>query len=390
MDPINNPFSPGAGTPPHELVGREDVLEQSRILLGRVQKHRPEKSIILTGLRGVGKTVLLNEMQDQAESIGYRTVLIEAHEDKSLAVLLSPQLRQMLFRMNRMAGAGAKCRRALSVLKGFVGSIKIGMGDFELGLDINSELGTADSGDIEIDLPDLLVAVAEAAVDKGICIAVLIDEIQYFNHKELSALVMSMHKMQQKQLPLVLIGAGLPILPGLVGESKSYAERLFSFIDIGAFSEVDSRKVLQEPVRAKGIDFDDDALKEIYKITQGYPYFLQEWGYQVWNIADTSPIDLSIIKDTTLTVLERLDVNFFRVRFSRLTSAEKVFLRAMSELGSGPHKTSDVANALHLAISKIGPVRANLINKGMIYSPIHGKIAFTVPLFDKFMKRAMQ
>jgi len=389
MDPIKNPFSPGAGSPPPELVGRDGVLEQARILLGRVQQKRSEKSILLTGLRGVGKTVLLNEMERIAESTGYRTILIEAHEDKSLGVLLAPHLRRLLFDLNRLAGVGDKVHRGLAVLKSFVGAIKVTVGEIELGLDIDPEHGSADSGDLEIDLPSLFIAVAEAATERGVCVAILIDEIQYFKQKELSALIMAMHKMQQRQLPLVLLGAGLPILPGLAGASKSYAERLLSFPDIGAFSEPDANRALQEPVEEEGVSFTEDALKEIFRLTQGYPYFLQEWGYQAWNRANASPIDLSVIQGASETVIGRLDENFFRVRFDRLTTTEKNFLRAMSELGSGPHRTSDIADTLGVKISSIGPARAKLINKGMIYSPAHGELAFTVPLFDAFMRRAI-
>lgn len=389
MNPIKNPFSPGAGSPPPELVGRDGVLDQAGILVGRVKQKRSEKSILLTGLRGVGKTVLLNEMERIAESAGYRTVLIEAHEGKALGALLAPQLRRLLFEINRMAGAGDKVRRGLAVLKSFVGAIKFTIGDVELGLDIDPEPGSADSGDLEVDLPALFVAVADAAVERGVCIAILIDEIQYLKQKELSALIMAMHKMQQRQLPLLLLGAGLPILPGLAGESKSYAERLFSFPDIGAFTEQDANRALQEPVEEEGVHFSADALKEIFRLTQGYPYFLQEWGYQAWNRADASPIDLAVIQGASKAVIDRLDENFFRVRFDRLTPVEKNFLRAMSELGSGPHRTSDVADTLGVKIGSVGPARAKLINKGMIYSPVHGELAFTVPLFDDFMRRAM-
>ena len=215
------------------------------------------------------------------------------------------------------------------------------------------------------------------------------DELQYFNSKELSALIMAMHKMQQRQLPMVLLGAGLPILPGLAGESKSYAERLFSFPDIGALSEPDAIKALQDPTKLMGVDFERDALKEIYRLTQGYPYFLQEWGYQSWNRAAASPITLKVVQEATATVIKRLDENFFRVRFDRLTPGEKLFLRAMAGLGSGAHRSSDIADALGVKINSLGPTRANLIRKGMIYSPAHGDMAFTVPLFDEFMLRAM-
>ena len=389
MDPIKNPFSPGAGSPPPELVGRAGILEQARVLLGRVKERRPEKSILLTGLRGVGKTVLLNEIDRLAAKAGYRTVVVEAHEDKSLAALLVPPLRKLLFELDRVAGAGDKAKRGLAVLKSFMNGVKLTMGGFEVGLDIDPEKGAADSGDLESDLPNLFVAVAEAAEERHLPIALLMDELQYFNSKELSALIMAMHKMQQRQLPMVLLGAGLPILPGLAGESKSYAERLFSFPDIGALSEPDAIKALQDPTKLMGVDFERDALKEIYRLTQGYPYFLQEWGYQSWNRAAASPITLKVVQDATATVIKRLDENFFRVRFDRLTPGEKLFLRAMAGLGSGAHRSSDIADALGVKINSLGPRRANLIRKGMIYSPAHGDMAFTVPLFDEFMLRAM-
>jgi AAA ATPase domain len=389
VDAIKNPFSPGAGSPPPELVGREAILEQARILLGRVKEKRPEKSILLTGLRGVGKTVLLNEFERASASTGYRTVALEAHEDKSLAALLVPPLRTLLFDLDRVAGVGDKAKRGLAVLKGFMNGVKVTMGDIEVGLDIEPEKGVADSGDLESDLPNLFRAVAEAAEERKTLVALLIDELHYFSPKELSALIMTMHKMQQRQLPMVLLGAGLPILPRLAGESKSYAERLFSFPDIGALSEPDGMRALREPTRVVGVDFEETALKEICRVTQGYPYFLQEWGYQSWNRALASPITLQVVREATATVIERLDQNFFRVRFDRLTPSEKRFLRAMAGLGSGAHRSSDIADALKVEINSIGPGRANLIRKGMIYSPAHGDMAFTVPLFDEFMLRAM-
>lgn len=389
MNPIKNPFSPGAGAPPPELAGRGEVIEQTRILLGRVKQKRPEKSILLTGLRGVGKTVLLNEMERIALTDGYHTILIEAHENKSLGVLLVPHLRQLLYELDRLAGAGDKVRRGLAVLKSFIGAIKVKVDDFEFGLDIDPEVGTADSGDLEIDLPSLFTATAEAATERGSCVAILIDEIQYLKKKELSALIMAMHKMQQRQLPLILLGAGLPILPGLAGESKSYAERLFSFPGIGALSESDAIKALQDPVEKYEVSFEMTALEEIFRLTQGYPYFLQEWGYQAWNRADVSPIDLAVVQNASETVIHRLDENFFRVRFDRLTPGEKRFLHAMACLGSGSQRTSDIAQLMKVKITSLGPTRANLIKKGMIYSPAHGNMTFTVPLFDEFMRRVM-
>ncbi|HBR52572.1 MAG TPA: AAA family ATPase [Nitrospira sp.] len=389
MDPIKNPFSPGAGSPPPELVGRDPVLGHARILLGRIKAKRSEKSMLLTGLRGVGKTVLLNEIERLANAEGYRTLSIEAHEDKSLGPLIAPHLRTLLYDLNRMTGAGHKVKRGLAVLRSFVSALKVTVGDVSVGLDIEPEKGTADSGDLEIDLPNLFVAVAEAAEERASAVAVLIDELQYFNQTELAALIMAMHKVQQRQLPLVLLGAGLPILPGLAGESKSYAERLFSFPDIGALSENDTAKALQEPARAAGVSFEPKALKEVFRLTQGYPYFLQEWGYQSWNLATSSPITLEVVKNATATVMPRLDNNFFRVRFDRLTPSEKNFLRAMAELGPGAHRTGDIADILNVKVTSLGPVRAKLIRKGMVFSPAHGDMAFTVPLFDAFMRRAM-
>ena len=389
MDKIRNPFSPGAGSPPPELAGRSDILEQADVLLGRVLARRPEKSMLLTGLRGVGKTVLLNEIDRRAKTAGYRTILVEAHEGKSLAVLLAPHLRRLLFELDRIAGAGDKARRGLAVLKSFVGAIKISVGEFDIGLDIEPEAGAADSGDLEVDLPSLFITVAEAAQERGVAVAILIDEIQYFKSVELSALIMGMHKMQQNQLPLVLIGAGLPILPGLAGESKSYAERLFNFPEVGPLPEPDANRALQDPVRVANEEFAPGALAEIFRLTQGYPYFLQEWGYQVWNHAVASPISLQVVQEASDLVSRRLDENFFRVRFDRLTPREKMFLRAMAERGGGACRTSDVADRLHIKISTMGPLRAGLIKKGMIYSPSYGDVAFTVPLFDEFMRRAI-
>ena len=389
MDPIKNPFSPGAGSPPPEMVGRDPILEQARILLARVRQKRSEKSMLLTGLRGVGKTVLLNEIERRASAEKYRTIFIEAHEDKALGLLIAPYLRSLLFDLDRVAGAGDKVKRGLAVLRSFIGSIKLSVGDITIGLDIEPEKGAADSGDLEIDLPNLFIAIGEAAEDKKSAVAIFIDEIQYFSQKELGALIMAMHKVQQRQLPLVLLGAGLPILPGLAGESKSYAERLFSFPEIGALSEKDAAKALQEPAQAVGVTFEPAALQEIFRLTKGYPYFLQEWGYQAWNLAPFSPITLQIVQKATAAVVPRLDQNFFRVRYDRLTPSEKNFLRAMAELGPGAHRTSDIADTLGIRITSLGPVRAKLIKKGMIYSPAHGDMAFTVPLFDEFMIRAI-
>lgn len=389
MDPIKNPFSPGAGSPPPELVGRDPVLEQARILLGRVKLKKPEKSILLTGLRGVGKTVLLNEIERLAKREDYRTITIEAHEDKPLGVLLVPYLRTLLFDLDRMAGAGDTVKRGLAVLRSFINSLKFTVENVTFGLDVEPEKGAADSGDLEIDLPRLFVAIGEAAENRNTAVAILIDEIQYFSEKELGALIMAMHKIQQQQLPLVLLGAGLPILPRLAGESKSYAERLFSFPEIGALTAADSERAIQDPAKEVGVEFEPAGLQEVFRLTKGYPYFIQEWGYQSWNRAASSPITFEIVQSATEDVLPRLDKNFFRVRFDRLTPGEKKFLRAMADLGPDARRSSDIADKLGVKLTSIGPRRAQLIKKGMIYSPAYGDLDFTVPLFDEFIIRTI-
>lgn len=333
--------------------------------------------------------MLLVEIQGKAERLGYKTIFIEAHEDKSLGPLLAPYLRTLLYSLDRMAGIGNKARRALSVLRGFIGSLKVVYGDIAIGLDIEPELGSADSGDIEIDLPQLLVAIGEAALDSHCAVAILVDEIQYLSQKELGALIMAMHRLQQRQLPVLLIGAGLPVLTGLAGESKSYAERLFNFPTIGELSKIDAYKALRDPALAVGIDFEEKALDRIYEMTKGYPYFLQEWGYKAWNKAQSSPITYQTVNVATQEVIEQLDNNFFRVRFDRLTPSERNFLRTMAELGEGPYKAGDIADKSQVKISALSSTRANLMRKGMIYSPSYGYIAFTVPLFDQFMRRIM-
>lgn len=344
---------------------------------------------MLVGLRGVGKTVLLNEMQRMANKAEYQTIALEAHENKPFAAVLTPHLRKLFFELDRMAGFSEKVRRGLGVLKSFINGVRIKVSDIEIGLDIDPQEGTADSGDLEVDLPNLFIAAGEAAQDRGTAVALLIDEIQYLSIGELSALIMAMHKMQQHQLPLVLMAAGLPILPALAGDSKSYAERLCGFSNVGPLSPSDARIALQEPVRHAGIEFEQNAVDEIIRLTQGYPYFLQEWGYQTWNHAGQSPITLQDVRRATTRVIPRLDSNFFRVRFDRLTPSEKNYLRAMAELGAGSHRSGDIASVLGIKVTSLGPVRAKLIKKGMIYSPSHGDMAFTVPLFDEFMRRAI-
>ncbi len=389
MDPLRNPFAPGAGSPPPELAGRGRLMEQARITLGRIKAGRPERSLLAIGLRGVGKTVLLNEFRKLADDTGYKTVFIEAHENKPLAALLLPPLRQLLIALDRMANLSEKAKRGLRVLKSFFNGVKLKYQDIEIGLDIDPEPGVADSGDLEADLSSLFIALGEAADDRGAAVALIIDELQYLDERELGALIMAMHQIAQRQLPVVLVGAGLPQLVALSGRAKSYAERLFQFPELGPLQAEDAAAAVQEPVLEQDVRFTDEALREIIVQTQGYPYFVQEWGYQAWNLADRSPIDVDTVRHATQESVVRLDANFFRVRFDRLTPREKDYLRAMADLGDGPQRSGDIAEHLGVKVQSVAPVRNGLIKKGMIYSPAHGDTAFTVPLFGDFMKRIM-
>lgn len=384
MDPIKNPFTPGAGCPPYELAGRDNILEEARILLGRTIRKKPEKSMLLTGLRGVGKTVLLNTIEREAQEQGYKTINFEVNENQSLGFKLIPALRNLLFELDRMEGSKELIKRGLMILRNFIGSIKMNYGEF--GVELDPLPGIADSGNMEIDLPDLFLSVAEAAKAKKTGIALLIDEIQLLHHDELAGLIMAMHKLQQKQSPFVLIAAGLPTLPRLAGDAKSYAERLFSYPLVGKLNKEDSFSALRTPASSENAEFSHEALNKIYEHTQGYPYFLQEWGYQVWKVAKTPSISLSDVNAAEEIVTQRLDQNFFKVRYDRLTDGEKRFMMAMA-LNDTPCKSADIAEQLSMKSNALTPMRANLIRKGMIYSPRHSILDFSVPLFGEFLKR---
>ncbi len=389
MDNMLNPFSPGAGTPPPDLAGREKILEAAQILLGRTLKQKPEKSLFITGLRGVGKTVLLNTIHEQADTLGYKTSMIEIAEQKNFAEQLIPEIRRILLELNAKAKAIDVVNRSLRVLRSFINSIKITIDNNTFGIDIEPELGSADSGILELDLTALFVSIGKAAKENHVGIALIFDEVQYLHNNELAALVAAMHKMQQLQLPVVIVGAGLPTLYGILGDAKSYSERLFSFPAIGPLSQKESIDAIQNPIIKEGESITAEALQKIYAITQGYPYFIQEWGYQSWNIAQKSPITEQDVLQATHLAEKRLDENFFQVRFHRLTPKEKRYLRTMAGLGAEPQRSSDIALAMDVKSSALGTIRENLIRKGMIYSPKYGYVAFTVPLFDDFMCRIM-
>jgi hypothetical protein len=389
MDPILNPFAPGAGAPPPELAGRDELREAVRVAIERVRRGLPAKSILMVGLRGVGKTVLLDRMRDAAEGAGVQTIRIEAPEAKSLPALLAPQLRIALLRLSRNEQAKAFGERALRALAGFARSLKVKYHDIEVGLDFDPEPGLADNGDLEHDLQALLEAAGEAAKKASTALVLFIDELQYVAEDQLAALITALHRTAQRQLPVTLVGAGLPQLRGRMGDAKSYAERLFDFPPIGALPPDAARLAIAKPVADHGAAIDDDALERIVRETHGYAYFLQEWGKHTWDSAGRSPITLADVETASRITIGALDESFFRVRFDRLTLAEKKYLRAMAELGPGPHRSGDVAAALGRKVSQLAPIRNQLISKGMIWSPSHGDTAFTVPLFDEFIRRIM-
>jgi len=387
MDPVRNPFSPGAGTPPPAFVGRDPLLRRAEVALQRILSHRSAKGLILVGLTSVGKTVLLFRVREQAEAAGYKALMLECAEDKSLAEMLLPPLRQILLSLDAMEQLSVKARRGLRVLKSFASGLKLKIGDLELGID--PEVGSADSGDLEADLSNLFEAVGEAAADRKTAVALCLDELQSLSESDLGALIMAVHRIAQKQLPLVVFGAGLPQIVAKTGRSKSYAERLFEFPDIGPLSLEDAREALNGPVAQEGVAFTEEALDEIVRITEGYPYFLQQWGYEVWNSARTSPIDLATVHTASRLAVEGLDESYFRVRFDRLTPREKTYLRAMADGGARPQRSGDIAERMGVKVTSVAPVRNSLIRKGMLYSPSYGESAFTVPLFDQYMLRVM-
>jgi len=389
MNPVENPYAPGAGSPPPELAGRSTVRYAVKVCIERLRRGRTAKSVMMMGLRGVGKTVLLDQMRKDAESEGIHTVRIEAPENRSLPAMLAPQLRLALLRLSRIEASKDYAIRGLRALAGFAGKLKVTYRDIEVGLDYEPEPGLADNGDLEGDLTALLEQVGTAAQGAGTVVMMFLDELQYVHQDQMAALISALHRCSQLQLPVAAVGAGLPQLIGQMGKAKSYAERLFDFPKIGPLEKADAKEAIVKPAKTEGVDIDDDAVDLVVTETQGYPYFLQEWGKHTWNVAPQSPITKRDVENASGEAVAALDESFFRVRFDRLTPGKKIYLRAMANLGPGPHRSGDIADQLGRIVQSLGPTRSNLILKGMIWSPTHGDTAFTVPLFDQFMKRIM-
>ncbi len=390
MDLLMNPFSPGAGFRPPELAGREKIITRSKVLFGKILRQAPEKSLLLTGLRGVGKTVLLSEMERMAkDDFGLFVMSIEANGEQSLRSELTSLLKDVLFDMDRRAKIKEKVRSGFSVLKNFIEGLSISAGDVKFGVDINTGRSKDGEDTLEKDLPKVMETLLSIAKEQHKGIILFVDEIHYLKQNELKALLFSLHHSNKNQLPFAIIGAGLPILYEQLGEAKTYAERMFRFFNVGALSFEDAQKAMKEPAKRAGADFSDAALQEIYLLSQGYPYFLQEWGYHAWEAAESSPISKQVIDGVMAEVLSNLDTSFFRVRLDRLTNGERQYLRAMAQVEEDTVPSGLVAKILGKKLTDLSLIRDTLVKKGMIYSPAFGQVSFTVPLFADFMKRTI-
>jgi AAA+ ATPase superfamily predicted ATPase len=382
LDPRTNPYAPGAGSRPPELAGRDDIIERASISLDRLKNGYQARSLVLYGLRGVGKTVLLNTIVLAAERSGFTAVSLEAPEDRPLPNSLIPPLHAALRKLSIGARASDALMSAKRKLVSFSKAFKVRYEGFEFELDLDPL-----SGDLEFDLSELFMALGEAAKTKGTALLLSIDELQYVKETELRALIAALHQMSQRQLPFFVIAAGLPQLVGQMGEAKSYAERLFSLEEIGPLNVEAATDALCKPAARSDVFFEPSAIETILAETKGYPYFIQEWGRHCWNEAKESPITAKTAQEATTLALTELDQSFFRMRLDRLAPAERRYLRAMADLGPGPHRSGDIAAHLKKNVMSVAPTRSSLIKKGIVYSPSHGDTAFTVPLFDAYMKR---
>ncbi len=385
MDSVRNPYSPGAGTRPPALVGRDAEIESMDVALQRLLLGRDGRSQMLTGLRGVGKTVMLNEYEQLADSRGYFHEHVEVGEDGELAPRLASAFRRVLLSMDAKRRIGARIVRALGVLKAF--SMKLPDGT-ELSIDVEAIRGPADSGDLATDLAGLFVEMGEVARDHSTGVLITIDELHYVSLSTLEALIMGLHRASQLRLPITIAGAGLPSLATLAGEAKSYAERMFTYPIIGSLEVNLAAEALVLPATDEGIEWELGALDLAIEASRGYPYFLQEFGKQAWEVADgPSTISRGDVERCIPVATAELDDGFFRVRTGRTSDPERAYMRAMAELGSTAVRTGDVAALLGKKPTAVGPTRDGLIKKALCYSPRWGEIAFTVPMFDEFLKR---
>ncbi len=390
MERRTNPYTPNAGARPPVLVGRESELEEFDVLLHRLRAGYTEKSLIVVGLRGVGKTVLLGEFRELALQHDWNVVDIEVSkwDEAQFRRNIARELGRVLRHIKNKRKITAALSNAIGALRSFTLRIDPD-GQITAGFDVDASMNVADSGDLDLDLSDLLVSVGEAAREHDTGVALLLDELHFLERPQMEALIAAVHKTVQRSLPITAAAAGLPQIHELVGEAKSYAERLFKFPSIGSLNDSDARKVLQEPARRLNVNFEDEALDVGLEFSEGYPYFLQEYGEAVWDIAAGPSINGTDGLRAKLVVQEKLDSGFFAVRLERATELQRAYLRAMAELGPDPQLASNVADLLERTSSECGPTRKQLIDKGLLYATEHGYAAFTVPGFDEYLKRAI-
>jgi hypothetical protein len=382
MNPVDNPYNPGAGSPPPELAGRDVVLQQAENSIKRILRSRSAKGQILLCLRGVGKTVLLNRINQIAETEGCQTAIFEAIPDHSLPELLTQQLQRLLLKLDRRKKAGEDIQTAFRMLRNFASAFKVKYGEFEVGL---TNKGV--TGDLSIDLTDLFVSIGEAAKKRNTAVVLFIDEIQYLSMSDLGALILALHKIMQNELPFHFFGAGLPQIARLTGDAKSYSERLFDFPLIDKLDQESTFLALEKPAELVGVKYTKEALELIHRETEGYPYFIQVWGSHLWEITSSSPIQVKDVKKATERAIRALDAGFYKVRIDRLTDRQKLYVNAMAKCGNLPTRSSDVAKILRISVTKAAPLREELIKKGMVYSPQRGLITFSVPKFRDFLLR---
>jgi len=388
MDRARNPYTPNAGAPPRYLAGRRTEVEDFRVLLRRLANGYTEQSLVVTGLRGVGKTVLLGEYQKIAAEENWVPVDAEVSKSTPFGPQMANLARRALLQTSPRSRWGERARRAAAVLKSFSLTVQAD-GTLTAGLDVEAEPGRADTGNLNDDLADVFEAVGYAASESARGVVFLFDEIQFLSKAELEALIGAVHRTVQRQLPVTFAGAGLPQLPGLAGDAKSYAERLFRFPMIGELDREAATEALVEPARAENVDFEPAAIELILNYTEGYPYVIQEFGRAVWNLAAEPVVNAADARDALALVEAELDESFFRSRIQRSTAEERRYMRAMAELGPDAQKAADVAEVLGKTSDQVAPLRARLINKGLLYTPRYGFAKFTVPQFDRFMRRHM-
>jgi AAA ATPase domain len=380
----NNPYAPGAGTPPPALAGRDAELEQFELLLDRLVNRQPEKSMILTGQRGIGKTVLLERFSEIASESGWFHDYYEVNSQSQLAPALARMARRVLLGMSLKERLKDRATGALRVLKAFT----ISIGGVDLNVDVDTALGKADSGDLAEDLRDLLIALGEVALAGGTGVVFLLDEVQFVEKREYEALIVALHRVAQKQLPVATVAAGLPLLPQIGGTTKPYAERMFEYRTIGRLPQPAATEALSIPAERLGVSYAPDALARIYELTEGYAYFLQEYGRRVWLVGDSDEITRKQVDYAHPIVQQYLDEGFFDVRMSGVSRAKRRYLSALAALGDGPQRAAAVTTrAGYKTPQQAAPIRDALIKEALIYVPERGKVDFTVPQCAGYMRR---